>query len=338
MTDAPWPDSDDAFVAAASERVLGRAPEAHERATLLGELAGADRAGLLLRLLRSAEHRELLETKRFVPAGHFYSPIPSREEVDAHRSFDWNVPSLPGIDLRVEAQEALVSRIADGFAELPFRPEPTPGLRYHYENPNYSYSDAIFLASMIREARPKRFIEVGSGDSSCVLLDTNDRFFDGTIDFTFIEPYPAYLQELLGPDEAQRIRLIPSRLQDVEMAEFERLEAGDILFIDSTHVSKLGSDVNHVIFEILPRLAPGVYVHVHDVFWPFEYPHEWLAAGRAWNEQYLLRAFLEHNPEYEIVLFGHWAVTQHTQWFTDRLPLCLKNAGGSIWLRRRDPT
>jgi hypothetical protein len=108
-----------------------------------------------------------------------------------------------------------------------------------------------------------------------------------------------------------------------------------VLFVDSTHVAEVGSDVHRVLFDILPRLSPGVHVHLHDVFWPFEYPRERLAEGRSWNEQYVLRAFLEFNDSFEIVLFGHWAVTRHQAWFAERMPLCLRSPGGAIWVRRR---
>ncbi len=101
-----------------------------------------------------------------------------------------------------------------------------------------------------------------------------------------------------------RHRLIEQRLQDVPLSEFQDLRENDVLFVDSTHVAKLGSDVLRIFFEILPGLAPGVYVHVHDIFWPFEYPEPWIAEGRAWTETYLLRAFLQFNSAFRIVLFS----------------------------------
>ena len=112
------------------------------------------------------------------------------------------------------------------------------------------------------------------------------------------------------------------------------LEAGDVLFIDSSHVSKIGSDVNRIYFDILPRLAPGVHVHIHDVAGNFEYPREWLAEGRAWNEQYLLRAFLLFNDTFEVELLTGWLFNHHQEFFRARMPLCLRGGGGQIWLRR----
>ena len=100
-------------------------------------------------------------------------------------------------------------------------------------------------------------------------------------------------------------------------------------------VSKFGSDVNYLFFDVLPALAPGVLVHIHDVFDRFEYPTDWVLEGRAWTEQYILHAFLQYNDAYEVVLFGNQMVSQEQPWFADHMPLCLKNPGGSIWLRRK---
>lgn len=277
-------------------------------------------------------------SQRFAPPGHFYSPIPSLIEVgrDAERLFGIRDRTLIGIELAEDRQLALLASFVEYYKELTFCPEPTDGLRYYYENPAYSYSDAILLHCMIRHARPSRIVEVGSGFSSCMILDTNDLHFGGGIETTFIEPYPELLKSLLKKDDFSRTRIIAERLQDVDISEFKRLESGDILFVDSTHVSKIGSDVNRIMFEILPQLANGVYVHVHDIFYPFEYPQPWIEEGRAWNESYLLRAFLQFNHEFEIVLMNTFMEHFHEEFFTTHMPLCLKNRGGSIWLRRRN--
>jgi len=139
---------------------------------------------------------------------------------------------------------------------------------------------------------------------------------------------------LLKEGDRARIRIVPSRLQDVPLATFEALESNDILFIDSTHVGKTGSDVNHLFFEILPRLASGVHVHVHDIFYPFEYPKEWVYKGRAWNEAYMTRAFLQYNAAFRIALMNTFMQRFHADFFREKMPLCLRNPGGSLWLRR----
>jgi hypothetical protein len=277
------------------------------------------------------------DVRQFVPPGHFYSPIPSLKDVRASEARIFADPprTLPGVDLRERDQLALLRAFEPYYDTQPFSAGPAPSRRYFFENPAYSYSDAIFLHCMIRHARPRRIIEVGSGYSSCATLDTNELFFGGDIACVFVEPFPELLRSLLRSEDHERVEVIERTVQTVPIAEFERLEANDILFIDSTHVAKVGSDVNHLFFEVLPRLAPGVFVHLHDVFYPFEYPREWIFEGRAWSEAYLLRAFLTRNDSFEIVLFNTFLEHFHREYFEARMPLCLRNPGGSIWLRRR---
>jgi hypothetical protein len=276
------------------------------------------------------------ETSMFVPPGHYYSPVPDLREVrrDEVRIFE-NVPrDLPGVELNESEQLALLDRFVGLYEEMPFGAHKTEGMRYFFENPSYSYSDAIMLYCMIRHLEPKRIIEIGSGYSSCVVLDTNERFFEGSISTTFIEPFPDLLMSLVTEEDRGRIDVIPSRLQEVELEQFRELEANDILFIDSTHVSRVGSDVNREIFDILPALAPGVNVHFHDVFFPFEYPKEWIYSGISWTEDYLLRAFLMYSSQFQVVLMNTFMERFHEDFFRENMPLCLANPGGSIWVRR----
>jgi hypothetical protein len=285
---------------------------------------------------RDAIRKERDEYCKFVPPGHFYSPIPSIPEILQVEGRIWGeLPlSIPGIDLNTDGQLDLVEEFATYYQELPFKDEKSDGLRYYFKNGSYSYSDAIFLYCMIRHARPRKFIEVGSGHSSCVTLDTNELFFNHQISCSFVEPYPALLNSLIKESDRASIKVYESRLQDMPLEVFRALKANDILFIDSTHVSKIHSDVNFVIHEILPLLATGVYIHFHDVFYPFEYPKEWLLEGRAWNEQYLLRAFLEFNPQFKIVFFNTYLESIYRDKLEKRMPLIFKNTGGSLWIQR----
>jgi predicted O-methyltransferase YrrM len=272
----------------------------------------------------------------FVPPGHFYSPIPSLDDIqrDDQKIFG-DVPSnILGLELHEEEQLQLLNEFVMYYNEMPFQPQKHEGLRYYYENPAYSYSDAILLHCMIRFLKPKTIIEVGSGFSSCMMLDTNELYFGGSIATTFIEPYPELLMSLIKNTDKSKIKVIPARLQDVDFDEFETLQANDILFIDSTHVSKINSDVNRIFFDILPRLSPGVHIHFHDIFFPFEYPKAWVYEGRAWNEAYLLRAFLQHNNKFSVVLINTFVEHFHKAFFQKKMPLCLKNTGGSLWIRK----
>jgi hypothetical protein len=130
------------------------------------------------------------------------------------------------------------------------------------------------------------------------------------------------------------VRLIEKRVQEVPLEVFAELGDGDVLFIDSSHVSKIGSDVNRLYFDVLPALSRGVHIHIHDVAGNLEYPREWYAEGRAWNEQYLLRALLMFNQTLQIELFTGWLFNHHQAFFRERMPLCLRGGGGQIWLRK----
>ena len=272
----------------------------------------------------------------WVPPGHFYSPIPDIAEIRERRDriFDREQTSLAGIDLNTEGQLALLAGFKDFYREMPFSADKSEANRYYFENPFYLYSDAIFLYSVIRHYWPKRIIEVGSGFSSFCILDTNEKFFDNSIRCQFIEPYPERLLSQLKPGDSEKIEVIEGKLQDVDIRLFDQLEENDLLVIDSTHISKTGSDVNRLLFEVLPRLKRGVLIHFHDIFYPFEYPEDWVYQGRSWNESYLLRAFLQYNNCFKIMLFNTYLEQYFEESFLKDFPLCLKNRGGSIWLRK----
>ena len=270
------------------------------------------------------------------PPGHFYSPIPSLKELkrDGGKLFGPAPDTLSGIDLNIEGQLELFEQLKQFYPSVPFTEKKADGLRYFYENETFSYADAIILFCMIRHFRPKRIVEVGSGFSSCAILDTNDRFFDGDIKCTFIDPYPSQLRSMLDNTDNKGLNILGQRVQEADMTLFGTLEKGDILFVDSTHVAKAGSDVNHLFFKILPALRSGVIVHFHDVMYPFEYPREWIREGRSWNESYMLRAFLEYNSAFRIIFFNTYLEHFYEDRFRDAMPLCLKNRGGSIWLQK----
>lgn len=273
----------------------------------------------------------------FFPAGHYYSPIVSVADIKKREHEIWPDKineSLNGIDLRVAEQIKLLDSFTLFYRDIPFKPEVQPGIRYNFENAFYSYTDGIILYSVIRHFKPKRIIEIGSGFSSAVMLDTNELFFNNKIDLTFIEPYPERLHSIMKVTDKASTSIIESDVQQIKLENFEKLQAGDILFVDSTHVSKTGSDVNYILFEILPSLQSGVLIHFHDIFYPFEYPKEWVLKGLNWNEDYLLKAFLMYNSKFEIKLFSEFLHTHHREAFKN-LPLSYKNIGGNLWIMKK---
>ncbi|NMG28282.1 class I SAM-dependent methyltransferase [Aromatoleum evansii] len=282
--------------------------------------------------------------KGFVPPGHYYSTIPDLDKIKLQHAklFDKSFDHLPGIDLNVSQQMYFLELIKSHYSEMPFPEDPTRECRYYLNNDFYAYADGICLYSILRHLQPRKFIEIGSGFSSAAALDTRDRFLTPETHFTFIEPYPDRLNQLLTEEDKKNgnLSIITSFAQDVPYNIFKSLGPSDILFIDSTHVSRIGSDVNYLFFEILPQLNPGVYVHIHDIFFPFEYPDTWIYDGRFWNECYILRAFLQFNHAFEIVFFNSYIVENFNNSIRESMPLFIKKPTnnltipGSIWLRK----
>ena len=275
---------------------------------------------------------------RWAPPGHFYSPIPLLSEIDRRHDaiFGREMRSLPGIDLNEDGQRAMFESLAKVLVDWDFPEEADPKWRYFSGRGNFAYclGDAMVLHGMLRHFQPRRLIEIGSGFSSCMTLDTNEHFLDNSVSLTFIEPYPELLYRLIG-DRRGAATVHEKPVQDVDDSVFAALEAGDVLFIDSTHVAKAGSDVNHLFIHVLPLLKPGVIIHIHDVFWPFEYPEDWVREGRVWSELYLLRSFLQFNQDFEVLLFNDWFALFERALVHEQLPKMLGAPGGALWLRRR---
>lgn len=274
----------------------------------------------------------------WVPPGHYYSPIADLEDLKAREGeiFARDAP-LADINLQSDAQIELFETLALHAAPLVLATTEAEanaaGQRYYSENDQFGVGDALVFAAMLLAFKPKRVIEIGSGFSSALMLDINDRFFASGIERTFIEPFPEdRLTALLRDTDKVAARVIPAPVQRVPISVFDELKAGDILFVDSTHITKAGSDVNHIFFRVLPALARGVIIHFHDIFHPFEYPREWFFNGnRSWNELYLLRAFLMNNRDYRVMFFNsYFAHTQPVR--AAALPAFHQSPGGSFWM------
>jgi predicted O-methyltransferase YrrM len=267
------------------------------------------------------------------PPGHFYSPVVNVKEVLKNENRIWGSDrSVHSIPLDIEGQFNLLRQFQQYYDELPFPENASEGFRYYLNNAYYSFTDGIILYCFLRHFKPRRVIEIGSGFSSALMLDTCEKFGLNT-KLSFIEPFPKRLHSLLTAEDKIRNEIIVDKLQNVPLSFFSELVEGDILFIDSTHVCKTGSDVNYILFEILPLLHQGVIIHIHDIFDSFEYPKEWITQKRSWNEIYLLRAFLMNNPAYTILLFSHFIHSKYPTAFKG-MPLCYRNKGSNFWLRK----
>lgn len=283
----------------------------------------------------SEENRKLNQLQGF-PPGHFYSPVVEPGSIVSREAEIWgrqDTAELAGIDLRSEAQLNLIRQFVQYYPELPYTNEKDPLLRYYVNNDYYTHNEALVLYSMMRLQAPKRIIEIGSGFTSAIMLDVNQRFFANSIHLCFIDPYPERLLGLMSEEDRRCAKVVAEEVQSVPLSLYKDLEAGDILFVDSSHVAKTGSDLNHVLFEILPVLKPGVIIHFHDIFFPFEYPKAWVMQGRNWNENYIIRAFLMHNNAYRISLFSDFIYHQHKDAFSE-MPWCHGIRGSSLWLEK----
>jgi hypothetical protein len=286
----------------------------------------------LIEATRYLQGKHKYKSRLSWPPGHFYSPIPSADDLERVYGHQPRLGAVPEISLREGAQLDLLEQLGS-FAD-DFRTEGDgSGSRYDGRNTFFNGADAFVLYSMIRHVRPAHIVEVGSGHSSALMLDVNDRWLNGEMGLTFIEPFPDRLFSILQPSDKRTTTIMTTEVQNIDLDTFRRLGRGDFLFIDSSHVAKTGSDVNFLLFEVLPILQPGVLVHFHDIYWPFEYPSEWAHEGRAWNENYMLRAFLAYNPRFEIVLFNNWLATTQKDAARTRVPGWSAYGTGSIWLR-----
>lgn len=245
-------------------------------------------------------------------------------------------PSIGGIDFNDQSHRDILERVFPQYIrdyDYPETLQESAELKdFHTRNSQFSWLDARALFVLLRHWKPARFIEIGSGFSTLLAADVNRRFLGGGMQITCIEPYP---REFLKAGIPGVERLVEEKVQDVPAHVFQTLQSGDVLFIDSSHVAKTGSDVNHIYFNILPLLPKGVRVHIHDIFLPDDYPREWVIdENRSWNEQYVLRALLMYSNRFRIDFSCNHAHRRHAELVRQALDLPNGAAfgGGSIWI------
>jgi hypothetical protein len=273
-----------------------------------------------------------------VTRNHYYSPVP---DVGRLPPETWERESeLPGIDLRADAQLELLDELEtyrEEYAALPDGPTGDPH-QFHFRNEAFGPVDAGVFYSLLRRAKPRQLVEVGTGYSTLLASHALARnAADGRpARHLAIDPWPF---QWVGGQFPAGVEAIAKPVQEVPLTTFEALGDGDVLFLDSSHVAKIGSDVNFEILDVLPRLRPGVYVHVHDIFFPRDYDRSWVAGyHRFWNEQYMLQAFLAFNDSFEVVWSSYLHHLEHRERLERAFPAY---AGGlphvlpvSFWMRR----
>jgi hypothetical protein len=263
---------------------------------------------------------------------HFYYPIP---ETCTLPEGIWNRPNeLSGIDMNDSVQLELLRnsfpRFRGEYAHFAVE-EPAEGGRFYFDNGRFSGTDALVAYCMVRHFRPQTIIEIGSGYSSLISGEAAAK--NGTAALVCVEPFPLDFLEKGFPGLRS---LVKTKVEDLGLEFFDQLQSGDVLFIDSSHVCKIGGDVNYLFLEILPRLRPGVIVHIHDIYFPFEYPREWVVDEcRFWTEQYLLQAFLAFNSDFEVLFANSYMAFRYLAELKATFPTSPWWGGGSFWIRRR---
>ena len=293
-------------------------------------------ATIVPRCLRSGKFHEIFpvwERHGFhVTPVHFYQPIPDTQSLPQKL---WDHPSeLVGIDMNDSVQlDLLLNRFPKfrgEYEQFPTKPTGQPS-RFHLNNDFFDGTDALVAYCMVRHFQPRLIIEVGSGFSSLIAAEAAAKNKSSAL--ICIEPFP---REFLRQRFPGLHSLIEKKVEDVDLDFFSQLGPGDILFIDSSHTVKIGGDVNYLFLEVLPRLKPGVIVHVHDIFLPFDYRRDWVMDEfRFWTEQYLLQAFLTFNSEFEVLMANSYLGHYHKEDLKTTFPNSPWWGGGSFWMRRR---
>ena len=264
------------------------------------------------------------------PLGHFYSAIPSIMSVTERASEIFSrIADVNAIDL-APAKQIEILKDFNSMMEHPHFYSPEKRKRFDIDNDYFSYDDAPILHCMMRRLRPKRIIEIGSGHSSACMLDTSEFYLDDSVDFTFIDVDCSNLHRVILETDLTRVQIYERPIQEVDLGMFSALQRNDLLFIDSSHVMKTGSDLQTIFFKILPMLSPGVCIHFHDIQYPFEYTMDSITKGFYWNESYVLRAFLMYNKDFEVTFWLNYLINMHSLEVTE----LLKNFPLSEWGRR----
>ena len=274
----------------------------------------------------------------------FTSPIPLSSDLDGHR---WAEPLFEkGVDYRLADQLRLLDRFSERYGReidtFPDGPQLDP-IQFYFRNGWFEKVDAEILYCLVRDLKPNKVIEVGSGISTrliaAALTENNRDAPERRGQLLSIEPFP---NRLVADQYPGLLKLLVKPVQTVPLEEFQQLDANDILFIDSSHICRTGGDVVFEICEVLPLLKEGVYVHFHDIYLPYEYPELLVRHDRdLYTEQYLLHAFLAFNPLFEVVWASYLMKSRHL----DRLKARLRSISvehlpperflpSSIWLRK----
>lgn len=239
----------------------------------------------------------LLHVGVFPVRRHYYEPLFDYKDLPKDLN---EARNLPGIDWNVEGQLTLLNSFNAGDEISDIDQAKQDELAFCINNANFLSGDAEYLYNLIRAKKPSKIVEIGSGHSTLMAIRAVKKNAEEDPSYKCehicIEPYEMPWLEKSG------VKVIREKVEEVDKKLFLELGENDLLFIDSSHMIRPQGDVLCEFLEILPILRPGVIVHIHDIFSPMDYPEEWIKGEvRFWNEQYLLEAFLSHNPNWKII-------------------------------------
>jgi len=290
----------------------------------------------------------------FVEPGHFYSVIPNisenYNESNKIKYNDLDFSDASHIDILNDIKNYISDfdklfgikqtnkiNFSDIYSDINKRQDE---LKYSLGNGAFEWMDARLLYYYIVKNKPKKIIEIGSGNSTLLIYNTI-KLHNINCNIICIEPFPN--KWLYKMRDKNIITLIENKLEEIDLNIFSQLDENDILFIDSSHVVKLNSDVLYYFTKIFPILKKGINIHIHDIFFPYEYP--WIKEGRFWNEQYFLYVFLQYNNKFKIRFCNSYAEYKHKNLLKIIQHNCYENltynscdnnkifSGGSIWLK-----
>jgi predicted O-methyltransferase YrrM len=283
-------------------------------------------------------NKKLLFKKGVFPIlDHYYEPMFNTKHLQYSLRDDRELNSL---DMNAEQQLELLNQFRYNDELLAIPMEKTAKHEYHYNNGSFLSGDSEYLYNMIRHLKPANIIEIGSGFSTLMALKAIEKNKSENATYNSnmmcVEPY-----EMAWLEKTDAV-VIRKKVEDIEMSFFEKLEANDILFIDSSHIIRPQGDVLFIYLRILPVIKPGVYIHIHDIFTPKDYLDEWIYKNiRLWNEQYLVEAFLSYNEHFKITGALNFLRHNYYNEFSSKCPILKKHIEsgterepGSLWLKK----
>lgn len=302
-------------------------------ATLMGRLLSPALRALPNRRLTMPRFNSMADSQGFqIRSTHYYEPTYREADLPVNTNVD---RTLPGIKWNEAGQLATLAQFdfKPELVKLPHdKPSPT---EFGYNDTMYGNGDAEIYYSMIRIKKPRRIIEVGSGDSTLIAREAIKANCKDDPEYvceqTCIEPFEMPWLEATG------VTVIRERVETIDLTTFDALRAGDVLFIDSSHIIRPWGDVLRLYQEIIPRVRSKVVIHVHDIFTPRDYPENWLRSERRlWNEQYLLESFLAFNSSFEVLFAANWVWRNHYESLSRACPMLTPKAGpSSFWFQAK---